>query len=373
MTPDLAITGIGSVSPYGALAGLIPLRKLEPEPITAWGNNGIRRAFVVKPFRPADVVPGLKTRRLDRLAAWALVASSLAIQDSGIDLKQLDPSRIAVVLGTGFGCAELTEAFYHSAVVNGWSGTDPSPFPEGLANAPASHVALWHCLRGPNVTVGSKAFAGETALIQAASLLRHGQADLAIVLAGDTLTRAIYEWYEAAGLLSPACYNSEPLREDSGFVPSEGIAAVVLEPLGRRETVQRENARREMGRRETRTYAHFSTGCWAAAGHSVETILKMLSGSVPSLVICSGDGLPCAPSSTIALARELGGTNTTVMPAHAVAAGLPDSGGLFHLILALSNGDWSNEALSTLPQEGPALLLGTSGESGFAALMLKLL
>ena len=197
MSPNLAaITGIGSVSPYGALAGLIPPSQLEPEAIIAWTTPGLRRAFLVKPFRPAGVVSGLKTRRLDRLSTWALVASALAIQDAGIDLSQLDRSRVGVVLGTGFGCAELTESFFQSATINGWRGTDPSPFPEGLTNSPASHVALWHGLRGPNVTVGSKGFAGETALIQAASLLRRGQADLAIVLAGDTLTRAVYEWYE---------------------------------------------------------------------------------------------------------------------------------------------------------------------------------
>ena len=55
----------------------------------------------MKPFRPASVVPGLKTRRLDRLSAWAMVASSLAIQDAGIDLSQVDRSRVAVVFGTG--------------------------------------------------------------------------------------------------------------------------------------------------------------------------------------------------------------------------------------------------------------------------------
>jgi len=353
MTPNVAaLSGIGSVSPYGPLAGLIPPCRLEPESITAWTTAGLRRAFLVKPFRPAGVVPGLKTRRLDRLAAWALVASSLAIQDAGIDLRQLDRSRVAVVFGTGLGCAELTEAFFQSAAANGWRGTDPSPFPEGLANAPASHVALWHGLRGPNITVGSKGFAGETALIQAASLLRHGQADLAIVLAGDTLTRSVYEWYEAAGLLSPACYNSEPLPEGGGFVPSEGVAALVLEPAGRREA---------------RGYAQFRSGQWAAggrasAGREVETIRQMLDGSVPSVTICAGNGAPCAPSSVTALAREIGGPGAAIVPAQAVAAGLTDAGAPLHLILALSS----------RPRKGPALLLGTSGDGGFAALLLEL-
>jgi 3-oxoacyl-[acyl-carrier-protein] synthase II len=348
MTPSLAaITGIGTVSPYGPLAGLIPTRVLEPEAITAWPSAGLRRAFVVKPFRPASVVPGLKTRRLDRLAAWALVASSLAIQDSGIDLSQVDRSRVAVVFGTGFGCAELTEAFVQSALANGWAGTDPSPFPEGLANAPASHVALWHRLRGPNITLGSKGFAGETALIQAASLLRHGQADLAIVLAGDTLTRTVYEWYETSNLLSEACYNAEPLPEGGGFVPGEGVAAVVLEPAGRREV---------------RAYARFSSGCWAAAAKPVETIRQMLGDSVPSLIICSGNGAPCATSSATAMAREIGGPSATIVPAQAVAAGIPDSSALLHLVLGLSSGT----------HRGAALLLGTSGDTGFAAIPLEI-
>jgi 3-oxoacyl-[acyl-carrier-protein] synthase II len=342
-----AITGIGSVSPYGSLAGLIPPCVLEPESITAWKTAGLRRAFLVKPFRPADVVPGLKTRRLDRLSAWALVASSLAIRDAGIDLGQVDPSRVAVVFGTGFGCAELTESFFQSAAVNGWSGTDPSPFPEGLANAPASHVALWHGLRGPNITVGSTGFAGEGALIQAASLLRHGQADVAIVLAGDTLTRAVYEWYEAAGLLSPACYNAEPLPEGGGFVPSEGLVALVLEAAGRRDA---------------RAYAYFSSGRCAAGGTAVETIRAMLGDSIPSLTICAGNGAPCASSSTVALAREISGPSADMVPAQAVAAGLADAGAFLHLILALSR----------RPRSGDALLLGTSGDGGFAALVLEL-
>lgn len=356
MTPILpAITGIGSVSPYGPLAGLIPQFKLEPSAITAWTTDGLRRAFLVKPFRPASIVPGLKTRRLDRLSAWALVASSLAIKDAGIDLSQVDRSRVAVVFATSFGCVELTAAFYQSAADNGWSGTDPSTFPETLANSPASHVALFHDLRGPNITVGSKGFAGESALIQAASLLRHGQADLAIVLAGDTLTRAVYEWYEVADLLAPACYNSEPLPEDGGFVPSEGVAALVLEPAGLRQVGA-----------EARTYANFCAGRWAAGGQPVETIRQMLGGSVPSLTICTSNGAPCATSPITTLARGIACDGASIIPPQAVATGLVDTGALLHLILALS----------TRPGSGQALLLGTSpgtsGDSGFAALLLEL-
>jgi hypothetical protein len=357
MTPNLppvTITGVGSVSPYGPAAGLIPLRPLEPSAVTAWTSAGLRRAFLVQPFRPSSVVPGLKTRRLDRLSAWALVASSLAIKDAGIDLSQVDRSRVAVVFATAFGCIELTEAFYLSAEANGWNGTDPSTFPETLASAPASHVSLFHGLRGPNVTVSNKEFGGENALIQAASLLRHGQADLVIVLAGDALTQSLYSWYEVANLLSPACYNTDSLAEGGGFIPSEGVAALVIEPSGRSDV-----------RSDARSYARIRWGRWAAGGQPAEIIRQMLDGSVPGLTICAGNGAPCATNSTPALARKISGDGVAIISPQPFALGLAGTGALFHLILGLSS----------LPSSGPiggqALLLGTAGDSGFAALLLE--
>jgi 3-oxoacyl-(acyl-carrier-protein) synthase len=352
MTPNLppvAITGIGSVSPYGALAGLIQLDPLQPIALT-WKDAGERRAFVVPPFRPATVVPGLKTRRLDRLSVWALVASSLALKDASIDLNVVDLSRVAVVFATAFGCVELTEAFYLSAAANGWNGTDPITFPETLASAPASHVSMFHSLRGPNITVSNKYFAGESAMMQAASLLRQGQADLAIVLAGDAVSRSMYSWYEEAGLLSPACYNSDSLSGAEGFIPSEGVAALVMESSGRTDA-----------RSNSRSYARITSGRWAAGGQPAKIIRQMLNGAVLSLTICSGNGAPCATSSTAVLAREITGGNPVILP-QAFAQGVAGTGALFHLIAALSN----------RPVSGQALFLGTARDNGFAALLLEL-
>jgi 3-oxoacyl-(acyl-carrier-protein) synthase len=354
MTPDVSsvsITGIGSVSPYGPLAGLIPQSSLQPTAVTAWKTAGLRRAFLVHPFRPASLVPGLKTRRLDRLSVWALVASFLGLKDAGIDLSQADRSRVAVVLATAFGCVELTEAFYVSAATNGWCGTDPITFPETLASAPASHISLFHGLRGPNITMSNKHFAGESAMIQAASLLRHRQADLAIVLSGESLAPSIYSWYEEAGLLSPSCYNSDSLMDPNGFIPSEGMAAMVMESSERADP-----------RLGARCYARICSGRWADSDQPAEIIGHVLGGSLPTLAICSGNGAPCAPSPTDRLAREIAGANAVIIPSQLFAQGLAGVGALFHLILALSNH----------PISGKALFLGTARHSGFAALSLEL-
>jgi 3-oxoacyl-[acyl-carrier-protein] synthase II len=200
--PGFVISGMGSVSRFGPQQG--PIHQREPQ-----GD------FVVVPFRPASVVPGLKTRRLDRLSVWSLVAASLALRDAGIETERLDHSRCAVVLGSGLGCIETTEAFFRTVAASGYAMADPILFPDSLDNAPASHVARHFGFTGPNLAMSCRGVSGEAALIEAASLLRTGAADLVVVLAGDTLTLPLREWLDAAG---------------ARFQSGEGLAALVMQP-----------------------------------------------------------------------------------------------------------------------------------------------
>ena len=344
------IIGIGSVTPYGTLAGLLPQVEIQPTTITAWATDGLRRAFQVQPFEPARVVPGLKTRRLDRLSAWTMVAASLALQDAGIVLEQCDRTRVAVVFGTGFGCIELTEAFYRSALVNGWAGTDPITFPETLTNSPAGHVALFHNLRGPNITVSCRHFSGESALLQAASMLRNDQADTVVVIAGDALAQTAYEWFEVAGLLSPACFSAEAASMANNFVPSEGVVALVL---------QSSKSLNALNANPSRSYGRLLGGRCASGGTPTAYVQRMQQEAAIDLIISAGSGAPCDVCSDLETAV---GSETAFIHPEAVAAGLTDTGGLLHLLLALSR----------QPRSGRALMLGTSRDSGYAALQLEL-
>ena len=344
-----SITGIGSVTPYGRpLTGVIASRPLQPQLITAWPTTGARRAYLVEPFSPPDIVPGLKTRRLDRLSVWSLVAASLAIKDAGIDLDQVDRSRFAVVFGTGLGCIELTESFFGGAFAHGWSQTDPIVFPETLGNAPASHVARCLDLRGPNITVSSKGLAGECAFLQAVSLLRNGQADYALVLSGGTLTRTAYEWYEEAGVLSRACFNTEPVADTGGFIPSEGVTAMLLEL-----------ADSQYPRSSFHSYANFRAGRFASGAIPATVIRKVLNGASPICYVSAADGMR---QGVLANARQVLGEGVTIFPAESVATGMGDAGALLRLSLALSN----------VPGGVLLLLLGASSNRGFAALLMEL-
>jgi len=280
---SIDITGLGSVGPCGPVSG--PLRGPVPAPsvVTGWPTAGPRHALTVAPFRIADVLPKVNTRRLDRLSLWSLASAALALRDAGLDLSAVDGSRTAVVSATGFGCLDLTEAYLGSANEHGWQQTDPIYFPETLGNVPAAHVARVFGCRGPNVTVGSRGPAAEAALLTAVSLLRRGQAERALVLAGDTLTRGLFDWYEAAGRLSD---------EQGAFVPSEGVAAMVIESPGRQ-----------------RARARVLDARWVHPD-SVERLL----------------GEPAA-ATVVSKARGA--------PACAIGDGLADTGGLFRILTAL--------------------------------------
>jgi len=233
MAPDVLITGFASISSRGPVRGLPALAGPadQPQLIARWATASPRRAFLVPQFRPTDFVPDLRTRRMDRLSAWALLGSALALQDAGVAAEAIDRSRTAVVCGTAYGCLDLTEEFLGAISTNA-SQAPPILFPETLSNLPGSHIARHFGITGPNLTQSVGHVSGEAAMLQAVSQLQAGDADRAIVVAGDTLTRALFEWYEAASLLAPACFGEPHPTPAAGrrrFVPGEGLAVCVLE------------------------------------------------------------------------------------------------------------------------------------------------
>ena len=320
------LTGLGSVGPCGPVSG--PLRGPVPAPsvVTAWPTAGPRHALSAAPFRFADVLPNVNTRRLDRLSVWSLAAAALALRDAGLDLSTVDGSRTAVVSATGFGCLDLTEAYLNSAHEHGWQQTDPIYFPETLGNVPAAHVArVFGCL-GPNVTVGSRGPAAETALLTAASLLRRGQADRALVLAGDTLTRCLFDWYEAAGRLS---------ADECGFVPSEGVAAIVLEASARQ-----------------RARARMLDAGWVHPDGSE----RLASDTAAATLVCKTQTVPVGLRAALS-------PQGCFAPACAIGDGLSDTGGLFRILTALG----------TAPTAARLLVLGAAPSGSWAAVLLEVL
>jgi len=113
------------------------------------------------------------------------VASSVeALQDSGLDINSIDRERIAVIMGTSYGSSFHIEDFYISLLEEGPRGTHPFLFPETVPNAPASHIAMYHGITGPNSTFCQNEISAENAIMYARNLLSQNLVDIALVGGG---------------------------------------------------------------------------------------------------------------------------------------------------------------------------------------------
>jgi 3-oxoacyl-[acyl-carrier-protein] synthase II len=256
----VVITGLGIVAPNGigkeafwesclnGTSGVGPIRSFDasehPVRIAAEVHG-----FDVAPFLPPSQRKGMKI--MSRAMRFAVGAAGLGIQDSGLELDQLDPTRVGVVMGTGLvpvDLPELTPALVNSCDSNGKLETTrlgqkgaSALFPlwilKYLPNMVAAHISLAFNAQGPNSTITTACAAGTQAVGEAFRLIARDDAD--IMLAGGADSRIdplMLLAYTALGALSrsdrPAAEVSRPydgLRD--GFVLGEGASVLVLEEL----------------------------------------------------------------------------------------------------------------------------------------------
>ena len=89
--------------------------------------------------------------RLDPFSHYALVVAEEAIQDSGLDIENLDKDRAGVIWGSGIGGFKTIEADIESAAIRG-GAPKYSPFliPKLIADIAPGHISIKYGLRGIN-------------------------------------------------------------------------------------------------------------------------------------------------------------------------------------------------------------------------------
>jgi 3-oxoacyl-(acyl-carrier-protein) synthase len=228
---------LGLVTPFGA--GIEPLWQGLME-----GRSAVRRAagFDVSglPVDHVAEIPDLDFGArftAKQIAHWsratrvAAFAAGEAWEDAG--LGTVEPFRSGVFVGSGFGCTWELEGVYRAWHERGPRGIKPITIPRGMANAPASHIAMLFGLRGPCFTLTTACSSGALAIGLAAGQIRQG--GLAVCLAGGVevaLNASTLAAWCSLGVLSrrndpTAC---RPFSVDrDGLVLADGCALLVLE------------------------------------------------------------------------------------------------------------------------------------------------
>jgi 3-oxoacyl-(acyl-carrier-protein) synthase len=235
----LQITGLGTLNTLGLTKAAYWKRLLDgaggAAPIA--GNSGagatVYLGAEIQGFDPKVYMPAQFYRRLSRLSRLAVAASSEALADSGIIITDANRERLGVIFSTAFGSTHQTDAFFTSLLEHGPQGAEPILFPDTVPNAPASHVAMFHKLQGPNSTFCQNHLSGENALAYAASLLEGDQADALLAGGGDEISAILLHSLDALGAVKPLSqagqYAPSQLPSGRGFIPGEAATCLVLE------------------------------------------------------------------------------------------------------------------------------------------------
>lgn len=247
MTDRVVITGIGLRTPGGR-------GTKEFWDLLTSGRTATRRIsyFDPTPYRSQvaaeasfdPILEGLtprEIRRMDRASQFAVVCAREAVEDSGVELAELDPHRVGVSLGSAVAAATSLEREYLVLSDSGrnWlvdqDFLSPHMFDYLAPSVMPAEVAWTVAAEGPVTMVSNGCTSGLDSVGHAGQLIREGSADLMLAGASDTpITPIVVACFDAIKATTPN--NDDPEHASrpfdgsrNGFVLAEGAAMFVVE------------------------------------------------------------------------------------------------------------------------------------------------
>ena len=228
----LPVLGIGAVSAAGcgveALKAVLEgTRSPQVESISVPGKGGpfdlpvyVAAADGLERFMPRRAL-----RRLDKLTRMALLASFLAVEDSGLNIT--DRSRLGLVFGTGYGPLGTTFRYQDTIIDDGDKGASPTLFANSVHNAPASAVSIFMKIQGPCLTLTNFETTTAEVLRTAQVWLEQGTVDYVLAAVGDEYEAVLGHVLHREGAGRRG--RIDPLQFDQcSYLPAEGFVAFLF-------------------------------------------------------------------------------------------------------------------------------------------------
>lgn len=237
----IVITGMGAVTPVGigvqtywnnlikGVCGIDRISRFDPSALA------VQIGAEVKAFEPEDVIPGKLIKEMDRFMQFTYVAAEEALTDSGFSINTENTQRTGIVLGTAMNGITTIAETQHALSTGSVKKVSPRFVPKFLGNIGAAQVAIAKGIHGPSYTLNTACSSGGDALALAAMLLKAGEADVMLVLGGESsLCPIVLSSLAQAKALSKNNDNPKtacrPFDADrDGFIMGEGGGAIVLE------------------------------------------------------------------------------------------------------------------------------------------------
>lgn len=251
MKNRVVVTGMGAVTPLGnAVSSFwegIKEGKNGIDFITHFDTERfkVKVAAEVKDFKPENYMDRKEAKRMDRYCQLAMAAAKEAVEDSGLDLENMNKERLGVLIGSGIGGLSTIEKEARTLVEKGPNRVSPMFIPMAISNMAAGNVAIKYGAKGICTTVVTACATGTNAIGDAMRLLQHGMADVIIAggAEGSITELAVAGFTNMTALTSSNDPNTASTPFDarrSGFVIGEGAGILILETL---ENAQKRGAK----------------------------------------------------------------------------------------------------------------------------------
>lgn len=234
----VVVTGLGAMTPAGAtvtetwdslVQGRSGIRTLD----LPWARELPVRMGGLVLTDPADLLTTKEYRRMDRCGQLALIAAREAWNQA--KRPTLDPDRLAVVIGTGYGGLGTTVSQLRNLDAGGPRRVSPHTLTHLMANGPAAWVSMDIGAQGGARTPVSACASGAEAIAQAVELITSGAVDVVVAGGVDACVNEL-AISGFAQLRALSTSNDDPAgasrpfdRDRNGFVIAEGAGIVVLE------------------------------------------------------------------------------------------------------------------------------------------------
>jgi len=248
----VVVSGIGLVSALGigtnetwagVLAGQSGVTRITRFDISGYATQ---IAAEVKGFDPLAFIEKKDVKKMDLFIQFAIAAAQIAMDDSSLQITDVNAPNIGVYIGSGIGGFITIEREHEALLAGGPRKVSPFFIPSAIINLASGQVSIRFGAKGPNSATCTACSASAHAIGDAYEIIKRCDAD-AMIAGGSEAAICPMSVAGFGQLRALSTRNDEPARasrpfdkDRDGFIIGEGAGVLILEEL---EHARRRGAR----------------------------------------------------------------------------------------------------------------------------------
>ena len=240
MRRRVVVTGIGAITPIGndakaswenakkGVNGIDFIKSYDPSEFE------VQVAGEIKGFDFEEYFGKKQLRRIDRFIQLGLIASKEAVNDSEINLDEINKLRAGVYYASGIGGLRTIAEQEDRARDKGYDRLSPFFIPASIINLAAGNIAIEYGFKGVAISNVTACASAANSIGEAFRAIRDGYLD--VIIAGGSEAAVIplgiagFTVMQALNKSNDPNFASIPFDEArSGFVMGEGAGSLILE------------------------------------------------------------------------------------------------------------------------------------------------